>query len=37
MAKHFASDDVVKKRLQELSALETEIIAKGNPLPRMHS
>jgi tRNA-(ms[2]io[6]A)-hydroxylase len=37
MAIHFAPDDVVKKRLQELSALETEIIAKGNPLPRMHS
>ncbi len=37
MAKHFASDAVVKQRLQELSALESEIIAKGNPLPRMHS
>lgn len=37
MAKHFAPDDIVKQRLQELSALETEIIAKGNPLPRMHS
>lgn len=28
---------VVKKRLQELASLEAEIIAKGNPLPRMHS
>ncbi len=37
MAKHFAPDAVVKQRLQELSALESEIIAKGNPLPRMHS
>jgi len=37
MGKQFALDDVVKKRLQELSALEAEIIGKGNPLPRMHS
>ena len=37
MAKHFAPDDVVKKRLEELSSLETEIIGKGNSLPRMHS
>ena len=37
MAKHFAPDDVVKQRLQELSALEAAIIAKGNSLPRMHS
>lgn len=37
MAKHFGSDAVVKQRLMELSACEAAIIAKGNPLPRMHS
>ncbi len=37
MAKHFASEGSVKLRLEELSALETEIVDKGDPLPRMHS
>ena len=37
LAKYFGSDDVVKQRLQELSALEAEIIAAGDELPRMHS
>ncbi len=37
LAKYFAPDDVVKQRLHELSAFESDIIAKGNPLPRMHS
>ena len=37
MAKYFAADDVVKHRLNELSALEAEIIAVGEDLPRMHS
>lgn len=37
LAKTFASDEAVKERLQELSALESQIIERGNPLPRMHS
>ena len=37
MAKYFADDEVVKQRLNELSALEAEIIAVGDELPRMHS
>lgn len=37
MAKLFVSDDVVKQRLDELSALEAEIIEIGNDLPRRHS
>lgn len=37
LAKHFAADEIVKARLVELSALESEIIGRGNPLPRMHS
>lgn len=37
MAKSFAAEDVVKQRLHELSALEAEIIAEGDELPRMHS
>lgn len=37
LAKLFASESVVKSRLQELAALEAEIIARGDPLPRMHS
>lgn len=37
MAKHFGSEAVVKQRLTELAALESEIIARGDPLPRMHS
>ncbi|MEM7558022.1 MAG: tRNA-(ms[2]io[6]A)-hydroxylase [Planctomycetota bacterium] len=37
LAKTFADDETVKTRLQELAALEAEIIGRGNPLPRMHS
>ncbi|MCH2177763.1 MAG: tRNA-(ms[2]io[6]A)-hydroxylase [Mariniblastus sp.] len=37
MAKYFGSEDVVRNRLEELSALETEIINRGDALPRMHS
>ena len=37
LAKQFADDSVVTRRLQELSAAESEIIQRGNPLPRMHS
>jgi tRNA-(ms[2]io[6]A)-hydroxylase len=37
MAKFFGDDDQVRRRLEELSALETEIINLGDPLPRMHS
>lgn len=37
IAKHFAPDDVVKQRLTELSKLESEIIERGDELPRMHS
>jgi len=36
-AKHFGSEEVVHARLAELSAAEAEIIALGDPLPRMHS
>jgi tRNA 2-(methylsulfanyl)-N6-isopentenyladenosine37 hydroxylase len=37
MAWLFAPEDVVRSRLEELSALEAEIIHRGDPLPRMHS
>ena len=37
MAKHLADDETVRLRLEELSAIETEIVNKGDPLPRMHS
>lgn len=37
MAKYFADDDVVRQRLDVLSALEADIIAVGDELPRMHS
>jgi len=37
MAKFFGSEDEVRERLEELSALESEIILRGDPLPRMHS
>jgi tRNA-(ms[2]io[6]A)-hydroxylase len=37
LAKHFAPDDVVMARLDELAALEAEIINRGEELPRMHS
>ncbi len=37
LANIFATEDVVKQRLQELSAWEAEIIAEGDDMPRMHS
>ena len=37
LAKLFADETAVRQRLNELSAAEAEIIARGNPLPRMHS
>jgi len=37
LAKHFASEEVVMKRLDELAALEAAIINRGEELPRMHS
>jgi tRNA 2-(methylsulfanyl)-N6-isopentenyladenosine37 hydroxylase len=37
LAKHFASEEVVMSRLDELAALEAEIINRGEDLPRMHS
>ncbi len=37
LATHFAADDVVNHRLEELYAAEAAIIAEGEPMPRMHS
>lgn len=37
LAKTFAPEETVKLRLIELSKAESEIIGRGNPLPRMHS
>jgi tRNA-(ms[2]io[6]A)-hydroxylase len=37
LAKHFAPEEVVMARLDELAALEAEIIDRGEELPRMHS
>ncbi|MGA0040161.1 MAG: tRNA-(ms[2]io[6]A)-hydroxylase [Pirellulales bacterium] len=37
LAKSFASDEDVQARLAELAAAESEILAEGDPLPRMHS
>ena len=37
LAKHFAPEEVVIARLDELAALEAEIIDRGEELPRMHS
>jgi tRNA 2-(methylsulfanyl)-N6-isopentenyladenosine37 hydroxylase len=37
MAKTFGSDEEIRQRLEELSALESEIIHRGDSLPRMHS
>ena len=37
LAKHFAADESVEKRLAELAAAEAQIIAQGEPLARMHS
>ncbi|MFO0788327.1 MAG: tRNA-(ms[2]io[6]A)-hydroxylase [Pirellulales bacterium] len=37
LAKHYAPDDVVMARLDELAGLEADIITRGEDLPRMHS
>jgi tRNA-(ms[2]io[6]A)-hydroxylase len=37
LAKLFASEDVVHRRLEELAEEEAAIIARGDDLPRMHS
>lgn len=37
MARYYGSEETVRRRLEELSALETEIVNRGDPLPRMHS
>lgn len=37
LAKHYAAEDEVKRRLAELAAEEARIIAAGDELPRMHS
>jgi tRNA-(ms[2]io[6]A)-hydroxylase len=37
LAKHFASEEVVQRRLQELYEAEAAIISMGEPLARIHS
>jgi tRNA-(ms[2]io[6]A)-hydroxylase len=37
LAKSFAAEELVHRRLQELAAAEAEIIDQGDPLARMHS
>ena len=37
LAKLFGTEDQVQSRLSALAAAEAEIIAEGDPLPRMHS
>ncbi|NND96086.1 MAG: tRNA-(ms[2]io[6]A)-hydroxylase [Pirellulaceae bacterium] len=37
LAEHFASREEVRRRLDQLSAQESAILAKGSDLPRMHS
>ena len=37
LAKDFLSDDEIHARLEELSLAEAEIVAEGDPVPRMHS
>lgn len=37
LAETFAERDEVKRRLDQLSAEESQIIGEGSPLPRMHS
>lgn len=37
LARNFASDHDVERRLKELAAIEAEIIAEGCELPRVHS
>jgi len=37
LAKHFASEEVVEQRLEQLYEAEAAIISQGEPLARMHS
>jgi tRNA-(ms[2]io[6]A)-hydroxylase len=37
LARHYASEKIIKQRLDELSSREAEIIEIGDPFPRMHS
>lgn len=37
LAKHFASDEIINARLDELAVLEAQIINEGCELPRVHS
>lgn len=37
LAKHYADEQVVNRRLEELYEHEAAIIAEGEPMPRMHS
>ncbi len=37
MAGHFAAETVIRSRLAELAEAESQIVAQGDPLPRMHS
>ena len=37
LATHFAAEETVMQRLEELAAAEAQIIVAGEPLPRMHS
>lgn len=37
LAKYYADSELVRQRLQQLAEQEAAIIARGNPLPRMHS
>jgi tRNA-(ms[2]io[6]A)-hydroxylase len=37
LAKHFAKEEVVMQRLEELYAAEAAILAEGEAMPRMHS
>lgn len=37
LAQHFAPEETVRQRLVELARREAEILAEGDPFPRMHS
>jgi tRNA-(ms[2]io[6]A)-hydroxylase len=37
LAGHFGAEDAIRARLDELAALEAQIISAGDPFPRMHS
>jgi tRNA-(ms[2]io[6]A)-hydroxylase len=37
LARHFAPEETIRARLEELAEEEARIIAAGDPLPRMHS